>query len=460
MITDTKRPNVLLILSDQHRWCDMGCYGNSQVETPFFDRFSHEARVFTTCISNSPVCVPMRGSLMTGLYPLKHGAVTNDLPINHEVESIADVFNAAGYHTGYIGKWHLDGVPRDKPVPKERRLGFQTWKVHNCSHTYHDNYYYDEQDVKCDISGYEPEAQTSLAIDFIEQNTEAPWFLVLSWGPPHAPYETAPESWNRLYADRNIELRPNVREQKRNRQGELQYFSKAEMIEDIRGYYAHISALDEQFGRLDRALDKSGQKEQTVIAYTSDHGDMLGSQGKLKKQWPYEESIRVPLLISHEGKTVAARTEEMISLVDLPVTLLSMAGLSYKSEKDGKDLSALCFEESAAGLDACYIMDLIPCHQALGSDEWRGVRTKRYTFVRTASDCGYALFDNVLDPYQLNNLVNHPEYSTIQNILFAQLETFIDTHDKLLPPDEFIENFQLKKQWNKSQRAFSLPELK
>ena len=131
-----ERPNLLFVFSDQHRYCDLACNGNHQIVSPHFDAFAEKALSFRNCISNSPVCVPARGSLMTGLYPLRHRAVSNDLPIDPGLHSIAHQMNRHGYRTGYIGKWHLGGIPRDAPVPKGARLGFGEWKVCNCNHHY------------------------------------------------------------------------------------------------------------------------------------------------------------------------------------------------------------------------------------------------------------------------------------------------------------------------------------
>src|SRR5690554_3548663 len=189
------KPNVLLVFSDQHRYCDLGCYGNTEVITPNFDAFAEKAAVFTNCISNSPLCVPIRGSMMTGLMPHNHRAITNDLPIDTSLESIATVMNRNGYHTGYIGKWHLGGVPRERAIKEDERLDFTEWKVCNCNHDYYGGYYYDENNIKHVITGYEPIGQTDMAIEFIERNNDKPWGLVLSYGPPHDPYFKVPDEY-------------------------------------------------------------------------------------------------------------------------------------------------------------------------------------------------------------------------------------------------------------------------
>lgn len=455
-----KYPNILFVFSDQHRWCDLGCYGNKQVRSPNLDAFAQRAVVFTNCIANCPVCVPMRASMLTGVHPVKHRAAANDLPMKHGIPTIGDVLSAAGYHTGYIGKWHLAGVPREQFIPAgPGRFGFQEWKVCNCNHDYMHAYYYDEENRRIAIDGYEPIEQTRLAVDFIHRNAGKPWGLILSWGPPHDPYRLVPENYLKPYDNMEIYLRPNVPDQVMLTFKRM--LTQKDIIQCLRGYYAHITALDEQFGRLIAALEATGQMENTIILYTSDHGDMLGSQGFMNKQFPYEESIKVPLLVYWKGRTVHTVSEELIGLVDLPVSLLGLAGLRFPGEVDGQDLHTLFIDKEAKGLDACYIYDLIPAHQSpmRGGREWRGLRTRRYTFARSALNEGDVLYDNIADPYQLRNLVNEPAAAPIKRELLESLDSFIAKHDALLPWDEFVRQFGFKEAWNKSQAYFNLPLL-
>ena len=449
-----KKPNLLFVFSDQHRWCDLNSYGNKQVISPNFDDFYRKARVFNNCISNIPVCVPMRGSLLTGCLPLKHRAVTNDLPIDPTLKSIANSMNEQGYKTGYIGKWHLDGIPRDKAIKKEYRLGFDTWKVANCTHDYNSSYYYDENNEFHKHDGYEPICQTDLAIDFINNNADVPWGLVLSWGPPHAPYETAPDEYRDIYNDINIELRDNVPQISKVNMDT--YVDRSEIREQLRGYYSHISAIDAQFGRLINTLGETNQLENTIIVYTSDHGDMLGSQGQMKKQWYFEESIKVPLMVYWDGKTISGVTDELIGLVDLPISLMSLMGLNLSNNVDGIDLSEVFCNNDAKGLQFCYIMDLIACHQAAdrGSIEWRGLKTKKHTYAISALNEKLVLYNNIDDPYQLVNQINNKNYQNTIYRLHAKLEKYISKHDKLLVCDKFVEEFGLKDEWNTSQKHF------
>jgi arylsulfatase A-like enzyme len=450
------KPNILFVFSDQHRSCDLGCYGNGELLTPNFDAFAQKAAVFTNCIANSPVCVPSRGSLLTGLMPHRHRAITNDLPIRVDCESIASVMNESGYSTGYIGKWHLGGIPRDRAISAGERLGFSYWRAHNCHHDYNSAYYYDEDNRRHNVEGYEPIAQTDLAVDFIKSNCGQPWGLTLSYGTPHDPYMSAPDKYMDLYRNKQPALRENV--PSTIMRGKDSYLNQDEIAECYRGYYVHITALDEQFGRLINALETTGQADNTIIVYTSDHGDMLGSQGLTNKQLPYFESINVPLMVYYKGKTAAYRSDEVISLTDLPVSMLALAGFSFSGPVDGQDLSRLFTEKNAAGAQYAYIMDLVPCHQAArrGSPEWRGIKTKEYTYARSFDGSFQVLFDDKNDEFQKQNLRGD---IALKEPLEQTLSDASSRYDEFLPWREFIIKHGYKDEWNRSQQHFRLPTL-
>jgi arylsulfatase A-like enzyme len=451
--------NILFVFSDQHRWCDLGCYGNPDVISPNLDRLAETGLQFTHCISNSPVCVPARGSLLSGLYPMHHGAITNDLPICTDLESVADVLKKKGYRTGYFGKWHLGGVPRDRFIPKEERLGFDEWKVNNCDHNYLNSFYYDEDNVRHEINGYDAAEYTSLACDFIRRNRNESWGLWLSWGPPHDPYFDVPRKYLDLYKDRKLTPRENLADEIVNRLDQP-HWTKDETLEKLKGYYAHITALDEQFGRLFQCLEKTGQLDNTLIVYTSDHGDQLGSQGWTNKQFPYEESIRVPLIARLPGTVRPGVCDELIGLADLPVSLMSLLGCPLTAP-DGGNLRALFREEGAQGQEACYIFDLVPCHQSMdrGTDAWRGVRTARYTYACHADGSPWLLFDNETDPFQQNNLIGKPGFEALRRQLHGQTEQYAKQHDALRPWPDLLKRAGLVEEWNRSQRHFKRPEL-
>ena len=453
------KPNLLFIFADQHRRSDIGCYGNNEVITPNLDKFSESGLRFTNCCSNSPVCVPARGSLLTGLFAQKHGAFTNDIAINYDVTSIADVLNEAGYKTGYIGKWHLCGIPRNQFIDESRRLGFQAWKTANCNHDYLNCYYDDEKNVRHTIEGYEPEIFGTLANEFLqEQNNNEPWTLYLSFATPHNPHMRIPDKYLKIYDDTEVSLPDNVTEDIMLTKD--RFITKAEQLKEIKGYYGHITAVDKQFGILIDTLKATNQLDNTIIVYTADHGDMLGSHGLTDKQCPYNESVGVPLMISWNNHIPAGINNETIGLTDLPVSILNLMGMCFPNETDGKDLSGLFLftDTNAGGLESCYIYDLYPCHNAYakGYTAWRGIVTKNHTYAVTA-DGEWLLFDNVNDPLQFNNLIGDTKYDDIKRKLADMLNEHISKNDALVDGDGYIRMSGKIDEFNRSQVHFNYP---
>ena len=150
-----RRPNVVILLANQWRGQALGCAGDPNARTPRLDRLASQGVMLATAVSNCPVCSPFRASLMTGRYPLSHGVFVNDVCLNREAVSLAQAFGKAGYRTGYIGKWHLDGHGRSSFIPKERRQGFEFWRANECTHDYNHSLYYADLDEKHYWNGYD-----------------------------------------------------------------------------------------------------------------------------------------------------------------------------------------------------------------------------------------------------------------------------------------------------------------
>lgn len=194
---ETPKPNVIFVFADQWRAQDVGYNGNLQVKTPAIDQFAKESVVFTNTVSGCPVCCPYRASLLTGQYPLTHGVFYNDKALNPNATSIGKVYKQAGYETGYIGKWHLNGhepgentfEARQKFIPQERRQGFDFWQVLECTHDYNNSFYYEDSAERLKWPEYDAIAQTKSAISYIREKSkqEKPFLLLLAWGPPHEP---------------------------------------------------------------------------------------------------------------------------------------------------------------------------------------------------------------------------------------------------------------------------------
>jgi arylsulfatase A-like enzyme len=431
--------NLVLVFADQMRGSDMACAGNAQVITPNLDRMATEGTRFTGAFANSPVCTPSRGSLLTGCYPRTHGAVVNDIPIRTDLPAMGTLFRDAGYATGYVGKWHLDGCPRNKFTPPgERRLGFDYWAVHNCTHKYLDSFYYADTDQRIPITGYEPETQTKLALDFIERHAQDNFCLALSWGPPHNPYDQVPERFKAMYDPATVELRPNVPA------------DQADVARrEIAGYWAHITALDELMGKLLTALDEAGIAEETLVIFTSDHGDMLHSQGRVRKQQPWEESISIPLIMRGGGVPAGRSCDDLIGIVDLLPTALGLMGMSPPDSVQGADLSAMVRGE-APGREAVLILDSVTGDEGFrqGVKEWRGLRTREYTYARNMNG-PWVLYDNAADPFQMNNLTNDPGSARILDELDRQLSRELTASGESLQPwQEVIREMDLVDLWN------------
>lgn len=441
---NTAKPNLIYVFADQWRAEATGYSGNSQVRTSNLDKLASESVNFTTAISTCSVSSPARASMLTGQYPLSHGIFFNDKPLAGDRISIAEVYKEHGYKTAYIGKWHLNGHPkgenrdehRQLPVPLERRQGFDYWKVLECTHNYNNSVYYDEENVKHTWQGYDAEIQTDSAIAYIKRNKGEPFILFLSWGPPHEPYHTAPEKYRNIYSDwQNIQLRQNVPDSLSER-----------AKKDIAGYYAHIAALDEYLGEIQSAIKESGIEDNTIFVFTSDHGDMLFSHGLTKKQKPWDESIRVPFLLRYPGRIKKAMEVTIpFVTVDIMPTLLGMSGLPVPEEVEGTDFSGYLLGEEKPDIRSALIMCPVPFHQwsfQNGGKEYRGVRTEKYTYARDLNG-PWLLYDNETDPFQMNNLVNKPEYSQIQNELENELNSLLQKTG-----DEFMEADYYMKKWN------------
>ncbi|MBI2301279.1 MAG: sulfatase-like hydrolase/transferase [Armatimonadetes bacterium] len=193
------RPNLLFVFADQLRAREIDDPRHPLI-TPAYDRLRAEGTRCVNAVSNCPVCTPARAMLLTGQYPLANRVTVNDVPLPEDAVTIGSLLKRAGYRTGYIGKWHLDGVPRGKFTPPgPRRHGFDTWRVHNCIHDYLRSAYYADTPELLPVPGYEPEFQADLCCNFLRQQSEDPFCLFLSWGPPHNPYEQVPDWYQRLY---------------------------------------------------------------------------------------------------------------------------------------------------------------------------------------------------------------------------------------------------------------------
>ena len=431
------KPNLIIVFADQWRAASLGYSGNPDVKTPNLDQLASEGANCYQAVSGMPVCSPFRATLMTGQRPLTHGVFMNDVQLDTQAITIGKIMAKASYQTAYIGKWHIDGLGRRTFIPPGRRQGFQYWKTMECTHNYNYSEYYADTPDTLVWEGYDAIAQTKDAKQYIEKhkNDSNPFFLVLSWGSPHGPYHTAPEKYKNLYDPENLHIRPNVPEEIQNK-----------VRNDLAGYYAHCSALDDMIGMLRKTLAETGLMDNTILLFTSDHGDLLGSHGYYKKQQPYEESIHIPMLyyIPEKLGGQPLKLDALINSEDIMPTLLGLCDVEIPKTVEGKDFSNYLKGGENPGDTVTLLSCIQPFGQwsrKAGGKEFRGLRSKHYTYTRDINE-PWQLFDNRKDPYQMHNLVDEAEYELLVQSFDSLLQQKLDANgDLFLPGPEYAKKW-------------------
>jgi arylsulfatase A-like enzyme len=420
----SQKPNVLYIFSDEHRACSLPGEPYNDALAPNLANFAKKNLSFRNCISNYPVCSPYRAMFLTGKWPYQTGIIDNGIQLRNDSGSIGRTFRDNGYYTGYIGKWHLSTNDAVFIPPGPARQGFEDWHVWA-----HDNPHFDKSFTfdpasgrKIQPHGYNCTLQTDMALQFLQERkaeSRKPWLLMLSWNPPHPPFNDAPPEEMKRYDPKELALRPNVQLEPNRRHGAPG--SEEGLRKALQGYYSHISAVDREFARVLRALEENGQADNTIVVYTSDHGEMMGSHGYMGKRLPWEESCRVPFLIRCPRVTPQGHeTDILFSAVDIYPSLCGLAGVPVPEHCVGKDLSAAMRGNKAAAPESVFLMH-IKKDGATGGESnpaplFRGVRTGRYTYA-VAEDGRWCLYDNREDPYQKQNLVADGAYTALMSDL-------------------------------------------
>lgn len=422
MIKPSTRPNLVFIFSDQQARDMVGVYGESDVLTPNLDALAAGGITFDHCVSNAPVCTPYRGMLLTGQHPLWNNCFDNDRRLLTDVgDSFAEVLGAAGYRNGYVGKWHLFGGDRDQPVPPgPDRHGFDdAFLSNNCALNYDpDHAFYWDGDEKRLFGDWEVAGQTAQALDFLNrQTTDQPFSLFISYHAPHNHFGgdaeaysgfDAPEEFKALYDPSALNLRPTIPDNARSRRM-------------VQGYLAMCSEVDHHVGRVLAHLDELGLAENTIVVYTSDHGETFGAYSNhWHKGSPEDVSVRVPLIMRlPEGLAAGRRSDLLIGSLDLMPTILGLMGFEAPKECQGADLSTAIIESDDDAVESVPLFYF--------TTPWRGVYTRRWTYSienvdrengradLIASDLGRSamlrrfdtLYDRVEDPDQQFNLYGH-----------------------------------------------------
>lgn len=436
---DARRPNIVYLLADQWRAKAMGYTGDPNVKTPNLDRLAQQSINFRNAVSVCPVCTPYRAALMTGRFPTSTGMFLNDAYLPPGEFCLAEALKEAGYATAYIGKWHLDGHGRSTFVAPQRRQGWDFWKGAECEHNYNKSHYYEgASSEKKFWDGYDAFAQTRAAQEYLRDQVKAdgPFILMVSYGTPHFPHATAPEEYKALYPPEKIQLPPNTAPEWEER-----------ARQEAQGYYAHCTALDKCVGEVMATLDELGLAKDTILVFTSDHGEMLGSHGvrPCLKQVAWDEAAHVPFLLRYPAAQGRGRVEDApLTTPDIYPTLLGLAGVAIPKTVEGDDLSVLVREPGkAAGLRdrAALSMNVSPFGGGDLNCPYRAIRTRRYTYVRNL-DGPWLLFDDLRDPYQMQNLVDDPKCASLRQELDARLMAELKKiGDDFRPAADYVQAF-------------------
>lgn len=430
----TEKPNLVFIFSDQQTFDMLGCYGNKQIKTPNLDRFADEGVRFTNCFSNSPISSPFRGMLMTGQQSLYNGTYVNDKPlVPGHGKKFAEVLRDAGYNTAYIGKWHLQGGNRDRPIPKgEMRCGFdELFATNNCHVDFRAGkcFYWSEEGKKVFFDKWEVYGQTDQALDFLDSRKIAtkPFALFVSWHPPHDwgkflgedgkmhyKYD-GPEELMAMYNMDSIKVRPGM-----------------ENTPDLRRMYhgqmAMTSGVDIAFGQLMAKLKQLKLDKNTIVVFTSDHGDMLEFDDAIyPKQYPHDYSSHIPFMMRWPGKIQPGSTTGLLfSALDMMPSILGLMGLEVPKECHGKNLGKAILKRDENAVE------YIPIWLYEGKG-YRGVITRDYTYS-TQKDAiegslHSVLFDRKNDPFQLRNLFADTNMVSVRETLWKLTQQWMGKYN-------------------------------
>lgn len=437
-----RRPNIIWIFGDQHRGCATGYAGDPNVHTPNLDRLAVEGTVFRNAVAGTPLCCPFRGSLLTGRYP--HNCVPgHEDPLPEGMPTIADAYTAAGYESAWFGKWHLDGYSERSgraafhTVPRGRRGGFTQWLGYENNLSGFDSWVHghDRKGQEIEhrrLDGYETDALTDLFIDYLEgiasENESAPFFAALSVIPPHNPF-VAPPEWMARHTPGEIRLRPNVPPDDKIRE---------ESQRQLAGYYAMIENLDNNLGRLRSALERLGLYEDTILFFFSDHGDMMGSHGHMRKTSIYQESLNIPFVVAgglpfyeSTGLVKPQKLDWPINHVDIGCTSLGLCGIEPPKEMQGFDYAPYISWRGDAQLprapESAFLQYCKPSVYGNCIDRaWRGVVTADGWKYGCFEGQPWVLFDTKNDPYEFNNQAHYRHSLCKRREMECQLQDWIE----------------------------------
>ena len=437
------KPNIIFYFSDQQRFDTCGCYGQSLDITPHLDTMAEEGVRFDLAFSPQPVCGPCRSTFQTGLYPTETGCFRNNIALPTDVKTLANYLTEAGYENAYIGKWHLastgglEEAPtidyHTKAIPLELRGGYEGfWRASDVlefTSNGYGGYVYDENNIKCEFTGYRADCITDFALEFLDQYTgEKPFFMTVSHIEPHHQNDSnhyqGPVGSKEKFKDFIIP-------------GDLAAL-EGDYREEYPDYLGACESLDENLGRLIDTLKQKGLYDNTVIIYISDHGSHFKTRNKDGhlngyddyKRTCHDAALRVPLVIRGGVFLGGKVVEDLVSTASLPKTILAMAGVDVGSAMVGEDLADVMQKKDPSRVNEIFA-------QISESRVGRCIRTPRFKYAVYApgknggtdmdSDAYVDdfLYDLQEDPFELTNLIYDKSYSRDKLVLRERLIDWI-----------------------------------
>ena len=453
------RPNLLVIQTDEHNFRTIGAYramlpyqqaymwgAGNKVETPHLDWLAHHGAIADRAYATAPVCTPSRAAMMTGHYPQNTGAIKNDLPMWDHMVTYGEVLRRQGYATGYAGKWHLDGPGKPQWEP-QRRFGWEDNRyMFNRGHwknltiekdgprvgALNNNGGPDYALAGADEESFTTDFLTNRTIEFIREHKDEAFAYHVCIPDPHGPNTVRPP-YDTMYTDLDFELPSSA-----SAGQDLPDYAATKPYKFnpriLSQYFGMVKCIDDNIGRIIDALREEGVLENTIIVFTSDHGDLLGEHGRDNKGVPMEGSARIPFII-HAPGIVAPGTvvREPFGTVDFKPTLLALMGVEDLTANQGRDYSAF-FTRSEIPADWEHIAFIRNGgHSAMTAEVyepdngWIGAFSRQYKFV-VAPLAGPSLFDLEADPNELTNLVQSPAHRDTIRQLAQALTRYAQTN--------------------------------
>ena len=418
------KPNILIIHTDQQNAGTLSIYGQKLIETPHIDSIGRDGAVLTRFFTNSAVCTPSRGCFLTGRYPHAHGAYKNNIPMNRDEITFARVCGDHGYDTGYAGKWHLDGTPKPGWMEPERSMGFA-----DCRYMYNRGHWKKIEEipgqrpkaypykVMGDAKTYTTDWLAAKTLEFIETPREKPFCFMVSIPDPHTPYKARPP-YDTMLDPAEMLVPENIHDANVPEWAGKKRVNPGTVRKSKAFYLGSVKCIDDAVGRILEGLKARGILDDTVVVFTTDHGDYMGEHGLMAKNNLYETAYRIPFLIRWPKKIPAGlHVDRIVSTVDFMPTLLSLIGLPVPDRVQGRDASGLLRGEDISWTDEAHIH-----HSSL---KRAGIFTPEYELAYVEGGTPI-LFDRKKDPDQLHNLHGKAGHHEITRKLFARIRAHND----------------------------------